>query len=740
MRSFFRVPRTAAVVLALAGLVALTVVAAAVTFYVSADYYVRLAHQREETQAANALRLKLEGLRNGLTSVTFWDEAVEKTTLGFDEAWVDENVGEWLHAFYEADRVFVLNPDDQPVYANAKGVRLPVDSYAPVAAQAAPLVARVRARSGAYRPAGAESTVRGNLTRGYDAASFAIVDGRPVYLVVAPILPDFGRVRVAPDRYTLLVSVFDVDQAFLAELSQTLLIERMSLAGWPAEADPGIAELVLRNGSGQRVAMLHWRTQSHIGNVVGRLLPFALAVLLVMTAAAALVFRFIRRATIDLSQTRHEARHDDLTGLANRRLLAERLAAALAARDERDGVVLLFIDLDRFKDVNDIWGHEAGDCVLRTAARRIRRVFPDATVARFGGDEFVVLLASSDLDSARSLGGAVLKALSEPYLINGVEVTMPGSVGIAAAPEHGDGADELMRRADLALYQAKSRGRGRVLAFEPSMDDDVQNRRRIEAELRRAIEADAIEILYQPKVCARTHRVVGVEALARFTDSAGRRVMPTLFVPIAEESGLIAALGERVLRTACADAARWDGDVGVAVNLSPLQFRNDEIIDQVAEVLRLSRLAPGRLTLEITETMLVKDPDAARRRLDALRAMGVKIALDDFGTGYSSLVYLQRFKLDGLKIAQGFLDGLAPDTDAMTVLSSIVTLGHALGLTVVAEGVETTPQIELLKRAGCDEFQGNIFAEPMGRAVLESTLLARDGAVIHIRQAATRPA
>lgn len=661
-------------IVALAGLVALTVVASIVTLYVSADYFVSLSHEREEAQARNALDLKLQRLR---------------------AARVDES-----------DRSFVLGANDQPIDARAQRVKLPPDAYAIVAAQAAPLVAQARSRGG-------------------DAAAFAVVESQPTYLVVAPA----GAVRS-----NLLVSVHDVDQTFLADLSKSLLIERISLAAWPNRVPAGDAELALTGVSGQRVATLHWRTQHYMGDLIARLAPFALALLLVVGLAAVLVLRFIRRSTRDLSVTHHQARHDELTGLANRRLLMERLADALA--NPREGAALLFVDLDRFKDVNDIWGHEAGDAVLRTAAKRIKRLFPRDTAARFGGDEFVVLL-TGDLDTARKQGAALLAVLGEPHVIDGVEVALPGSIGIAAVSDPGVTADELLRRADLALYQAKTRGRGRVVAFEPSMDADLHHRRRIESDLRRAIESDAIEVLYQPKVCARTNRILGVEALARFGDREGRRVSPSLFVPIAEESGLIIALGERVLRIACADAVRWS-EIGVAVNLSPAQFRADDIVELVRSVLHESGLPPTRLTLEITEGVLVKDPDGARRRLDALRAMGVKLALDDFGTGYSSLVYLQRFKLDSLKIAQGFLDGLAPDTDAMTVLGSIVTLGHALGLTVVAEGVETVRQVELLKRAGADEFQGNIFAEPVTRAVLESALLSGDGAVIHIRQAATR--
>lgn len=669
--------------MALAGLVALTGIASIVTLYVSADYYVTQSDEREKAQLRNALDLKLQRLR-----------AMD---------------------FVEADRLFVLGANDKPIDAKAQGVQLPLEAYATVAAPAAPLIAQVR-------------------SRGHDAAAFSVVEGQPTYLVVAPIRPDFGNTPIGATRYDLRVSIHDVDQAFLADLSKSVLVEHMSLASWPNRAPEGDAQLMLTGAAGQRVATLHWRTQRHLGDLIARLAPFALALLLVVGLAAVLVLRFIRRSTLDLSETRHQARHDELTGLANRRLLMERLADALA--NPREGAALLFVDLDRFKDVNDIWGHEAGDAALRTAAKRIKRRFPRDTVARFGGDEFVVLL-SGDLDTARKPGAALLAVLGEPHVIDGVEVALPGSIGIAAVSDPGVTADELLRRADLALYQAKTRGRSRVVAFEPTMDDDLHHRRRIESDLRRAIDSDAIEVLYQPKVCARTNRIVGVEALARFADREGRRVSPSLFVPIAEESGLIIALGERVLRIACADAARWS-EIGVAVNLSPAQFRADDIVELVRSVLQESGLPPTRLTLEITEGVLVKDPEGARRRLDALRAMGVKLALDDFGTGYSSLVYLQRFKLDSLKIAQGFLDGLAPDTDAMTVLGSIVTLGHALGLTVVAEGVETVRQVELLKRAGADEFQGNIFAEPVTRAVLESALLSGDGAVIHIRQAATR--
>ncbi|MFC3711514.1 EAL domain-containing protein [Sphingoaurantiacus capsulatus] len=719
----------------MAGLVALTVVASVVTLFVSADYYVDLSHDREEVQAQNALDLKLQRLRNDLTSVTFWDEAVQNTALSFDEAWVDENVGQWLHRFYAADRVFMLDAGNKAAYANAKGVQLPASTYAALAAQAAPLVAKVRERADSYRPAADSLTIGRNLSRGYDDAAFAMIDGRPVFLIVAPILHDFGRVGTPADGgYALLVSAYDVDEDFLASLSDSVLIDRMSLAGWPARAAPGDGELVLRNASDQRIAVLHWRAQRHMGDVVERLLPFAMVVLLVMTLAGILVYRFIRSSAHDLSITRHEARHDELTGLANRRLLMEKLGEAVAAKG--GGATLLFVDLDGFKDVNDMWGHEAGDKVLRTVGRRIRRLFPGDTVARFGGDEFVVLIADSDVDAARSRATGLLAALTEPHNVEGTQVRLSGSIGIAAVQGSDTSPDEVVRRADIALYQAKSRGRSRVALFEAAMDEDLHHRRRIEGELRRAIDGDAVKVVYQPKVCARTQRIVGVEALARFVDADGRPVSPSVFVPIAEESGLIAGLGERVLRTACADAARWS--IGVAVNLSPAQFRGDDIVDTVKSALESAGLDPARLTLEITETVLVNDPEGARRRLDALRAMGVKLALDDFGTGYSSLVYLQRFKLDSMKIAQGFLEGLAPDTDAMTVLSSMVALGHALGLTVVAEGVETVRQVELLKRAGADEFQGNVFAEPMSRAVLEAMLASGDGAVIPLRQAATR--
>lgn len=733
--SYLKRPRTAAVNLALAGLVALTVVASIVTLLVSADFYIGLSHGREAVQARNALDLKLERLRGDLTSVTFWDEAVDHTAVRFDEAWVDENIGRWLYSFYETDRVFVLGADDQPTYANAHGVQLPPAAYAAVATPAAPLVAQVRARAEAYRPASAEPTVKRNLSRGYDAASFALIDDRPVYLVVAPILPDFARKPIDASAYSLLVTVYDVDAAFLAELSRSVLIRRMSLINGPAGAVDGETALVLRDASARPIALLSWQPQRHLSDIVMRLLPFLLVVLLVVSAAALLVYRFIQRSTRDLTTTRHEARHDALTGLANRRLLTEQLARAL----DRDSgsAALLFVDLDRFKDVNDIWGHEAGDAVLCSAARRIAELFPDDVVARFGGDEFVILLIDRDFDTARVRAAALLTALADPYTIGEAELTLPASVGLAMAPGSPISVDELLRRADTALYQAKSRGRNRVVIYEGAMDDGLQHRRRVEAALRRALENGAIDILYQPKVSAKTSRVTGVEALARFVDEDGRPVPPSVFVPVAEECGLIAPLGEHMLRTACIDATRW-AEIGIAVNLSPAQFRADDIVEIVRSALGESGLAPGRLTLEITETLLVKDPEGARRRLDALREMGVRLALDDFGTDYSSLIYLQRFKLDELKIAQGFLDDLAPNTDAMTVLSSIVTMGHALGLSVVAEGVETLRQVELLKRAGADQFQGNIFAEPMSRAALESTLLSGDGAIIHLRQAATR--
>ena len=426
-----------------------------------------------------------------------------------------------------------------------------------------------------------------------------------------------------------------------------------------------------------------------------------------------------------------QAKYDSLTGLPNRALFGERLSYELV-RAKRSGKPLgvMFIDLDRFKWVNDTMGHSAGDELLKEVSRRLTTTFREAdTVARLGGDEFTVLLPEIRRASDAELAARkILSALAEPFHINGRELFISGSVGITVAPMDGDDIGTLMRNADNAMYRAKEAGRNGLAFFEPDMDAMVRERLQLENDLRHSVERGELELRYQPIVDFKTGRTTGVEALARWRHAEHGYVPPDQFIPIAEESSLIADIGEWVLRTACLQARAWydAGIVGshISVNLSSRQFIYRDVEEMVRDALKESGLPPKMLTLEITENTLLDEKTELIKILTNLRALGVGISLDDFGTGYSSLSYLKRFPVDTLKIDRSFVSELAVEPGDAALCQAIIAMAHNLGIEVVAEGIETPEQFNFLHDIGCNYAQGFFLSMPI-RAE-EYTELARD--------------
>ncbi|TGD95081.1 bifunctional diguanylate cyclase/phosphodiesterase [Methylobacterium nonmethylotrophicum] len=409
----------------------------------------------------------------------------------------------------------------------------------------------------------------------------------------------------------------------------------------------------------------------------------------------------------------HMAGHDALTGLPNRAHLQERLDAALAARAADEAVSVLCLDLDGFKEVNDTYGHPIGDELLRHVARRLQEaVGSTALVGRLGGDEFAVMrCAPSHPAGVAALAERIVRLLRLPFDVQGHEVGIGTSIGIAMTEEAGTTTAELLRRADVALYQAKASGRNGWRFFDGAMDADLQRRRQLGADLRGALAEGQLELHYQPIVAADGAEVRGYEALLRWRHPREGFVSPGEFIPIAEATGQIRRLGAWALARACADAAAWPAGLKVAVNLSPVQFVGDALVDEVAGALTASGLPPSRLELEITESVLLQDDDVTVAILHRLRALGVSTAMDDFGTGYSSLSYLRRFPFDKIKIDQCFVRNLQ-EAGSSEIVRATVSLGKALGMTVLAEGVETEAQAAMLREAGCDELQGYLFGRP----------------------------
>lgn len=407
------------------------------------------------------------------------------------------------------------------------------------------------------------------------------------------------------------------------------------------------------------------------------------------------------------------AHHDSLTGLPNRLLLDKRLAESLdAAAPAGRSVAVLCLDLDGFKSVNDLYGHAAGDELLVQVARRLEaELRENDTLARLGGDEFVIVVSTRS-KSHDALADRLVRTLAQPFNVAGQPVMVGASVGIALCPAHTQDGAELLRCADIAMYCAKEAGRNTFRVFDPAMGQFLQDRQALERDLREAIEQETVSLHYQPLVNAATGCVEGYEALLRWEHPTRGMVPPSVFVPLAEEKQLIQPLGRWVLETACREAAGWEGPLRVAVNLSPRQFQHADLPDYVFDLLRRTGLPPNRLELEVTEGVLIDDPDHAVHMLSTLRAGGVRVSLDDFGTGYLSLSYLRRFPLDKIKIDKSFVDGLTNDPQSASIVTALIALAHTLGLTVTAEGVETMEQLQELQRQACNQVQGYLLGKP----------------------------
>ena len=422
-------------------------------------------------------------------------------------------------------------------------------------------------------------------------------------------------------------------------------------------------------------------------------------------------------------EIKHLAHYCSLTGLPNRFRFRDEIQRVLSNASKGLGgdISVLYVDLDGFKEINDSLGHPMGDKLLIEVAKRLHEAAHGDMVARLGGDEFVVLKTKSG-SSPEQLAKRLIDAISESYAIDGHHLVVGASIGIASWPGDGETADDLIRSADMALYHAKNAGRGQYARFEPQMDADAQRRREIEMDLRVAVASGAFELHYQPLVDASSGRILACEALLRWRHPEKGLVSPAQFIPIAEDTGLIVAIGEWVLAKACKDAMNWPQGTRVAVNLSPIQFKRGDVVGAVLSALRTSGLPPERLECEITESLMMSDTPATREAISSLCAMGVRLALDDFGTGHSSLSRLHGIPFHKLKIDKSFVDKLGQTPESMAIVKAIVSLARELGKTVVAEGVETRVQMDILQKLHVTELQGYFFSKPVPIAELQAKL------------------
>lgn len=646
-------------------------------------------------------------------SVALWDDAVT-AARDRDQTWLDYNIGDWMFAYFGHDESYVLGPDDAPIYASVDGKTRKPEAFATRRAALAPLLADLR-----------KLTSAGYLDTPPSVSDYVLLDGRPVMASIIPLISDTGNVVQPAGREALLVSIVRLDLDFEMRMIDRYMTEvgRFTTVTSPAS---GIEAFPVTNRSGRIVAFFEWLPYRPGQELLQRTAPaLLLAFVFVSLLVSLLIFR-LRRALKALEFKRidaeRQATEDALTGLPNRLSFDRQFNGRLDAIKLRDPpTALLMLDLDRFKQVNDTLGHHAGDELIRAVADRLRAVIgPTDVLARLGGDEFAILHSCyAGTIEVAALAQRIVETIAKPFRVQGSDAFVGVSIGIVVATSGQRDSHELSRKADIALYEAKSAGRNRAAFYEEAMDEQVQNRHVIEGELREALRSPGqLWVAFQP-LCGNAEEVLGAEALLRWTHPKIGTIPPSRFIAIAEGTGLIEQLGEFVLRRAAEFGARWPGRT-IAVNISPAQLRNPTFAERVFALLAETGMRPADLEIEITEGILLDDESVAASTIHSFRRAGIRIALDDFGTGYSSLSYLKRYPVDRIKIDRSFVAQLSTASASDAIVQAMVTLAHALGIEVTAEGVETEGQFRTLVSMGCNTFQGYLFSQPLTEDAIEA--------------------
>ncbi|MFA5901494.1 MAG: bifunctional diguanylate cyclase/phosphodiesterase [Hyphomicrobium sp.] len=639
-----------------------------------------------------------------------------------------DNVG-WLHRYYGTylnqllgyDRVYVVSDKDEPIYGYVAADPKAKHSFDEISPAVMDLVAAVRDPKSNLPDSNVLKT-QISLSPGHDiqhraAADVRSIDGRPATVVVSTIVPDHAAPGEVDKEPYLLVTVEDLDKQFTSRIGNSFGFRELQWIS--GDVPKGYDTELVKSIDDKVVGTLAWKRDRPGMEFMQRAAPGLILALIPIAALTFLLIRWGHRQLNRIMQSEqhatHAARTDPLTDLPNRVALREVFTRLLSeCRSARTPLAVLCIDFDHFKGINDAFGHAVGDAVLKASAGRLRRLAVEqGVVARPDGDSFVMLMPGQGEANAAELADDVIATLTEPFdLDRGTRVFLTASVGYAIGPRDGDTGEELMRRAELAVDKAKQNADEGAVAFAPDMDAEVTYRLMLEAALRGAVAEGAIGVVYQPLMDPSGRCVLGLEALARWTDAELGVISPDIFIPLAEETGLIQNIGEHVLRQAVADSKAWPG-VTVAVNVSASQIHHGDVVEVVREAIRDAQFPAERLEIEITESVLLADEKRANEQMRGLQALGVRVALDDFGTGYSSLQYLRRFGFDKLKIDRSFIDGAGDPMGSSVVLASIIRLGQDLDLTITAEGVETEEQRHWLQAAGCHQLQGFLFSRPL---------------------------
>jgi len=666
------------------------------------------ALSRQKDMIQQVMQGKRAQLVRDLSSVASKDAAVINTKLAFSFTWTDNNMGKWMANFFGHHRTIVLSAHDQPLYVMHDGAALNAPTYDGLDGPIMALVKRIRA----LPPRNADG--RGPTLS--SISDFAVIEGMPAMIAVTTIVSDTGAIVQQPGSESLLIGVMFLDDVAASRLNREYRFEDGRFTLTQSLHDER-AIYPIFSSTGRFVAFFEWDRDRPGLMMLRHTGPVLLAAFVMGTILVSLLLMQLRRSSAALEtgrrQAEYQAAHDLLTGLPNRMQFDATLARLLLERTgPNTNVALLMLDLDRFKQVNDTLGHQAGDELIRAVGQRIRLVVgEDPMIARLGGDEFVVMISDREqIEDGTAIAARIIDAIGQPFDLHQFKAHVGASVGIVTARGAGHEPSELMRKADIALYEAKANGRNRHVVYQEHMDEQVQLQHTIEAELREALERnDQLSVVFQPLVDQRSRQVIGAEALARWHHPLYGQISPARFIPVAENTGLILALGDFVLRRACALGAMAPGRT-IAVNISPTQLRNPRFAAQVFAILKQTGMQPADLELEITESILLDDEHVSSENLRTFRAAGIHIALDDFGTGYSSLSYLKRYPVDRVKIDRSFVMQLADGDMSVEITRAIVTLAHAMDLEVTAEGVETEGQAAILGQLGCNTLQGFLFS------------------------------
>jgi diguanylate cyclase (GGDEF)-like protein len=701
--------------------VAIAIVCIVVAALTSARQANQVAFEREKQLLTRALNNHGEWSLRRLQSVVTSSAAVSADDIDQISAQNALRLTSWLNPLLDHNFVVVMDSRDRIVHRQLGKSQSDPNLLNELSPRLQSMIAYLRGH-GSRLPELTTILVGGerltNRSRIGPAVFLHSINHQLAVVTVVPILRpqgDESAGRNASPPVTLTVRI--IDHKVLGNIADRLQLANLRMLESDAISDENVFEIV--DGSHRALARFAWASQRPGAEILSSVIPFIGIALAGFSLLAGLVLRYMRHtaATIAAGENRlrYLALHDPLCGLPNRNFFSERLEAVIAeVRCGGPPAAVFYIDLDHFKDVNDTLGHPIGDELIRSVTMRLSRMLRrDDLVARLGGDEFAVISSASIGHSAlQAMANRLISTLSAPYSINGRTIVIGASIGIAVIDHRsGGGSADIMRYADMALYRAKNEGRNRACLYDAVMDADLSQRKLVEQDLREAIENDCLKLLYQPIVNASGEKVVAVEALARWPHPTRGLVSPVDFIPIAEHSGLIIELGARVLRRACLDGKLWPG-IDVAVNVSPLQFRQLDFVSVVERILSETGFDPARLELEITETTLLGNVESAELAMRRLKALGVQLALDDFGTGYSSLLYLRRFPFDKLKIDRSFVLSIEKAADAAAIVHAIVSLGRGLGMKVTAEGVESAEQHLFLRAAGVHCMQGFRFGIP----------------------------